>query len=86
MRYYTQMNATGLNFQYVNIGPGDGLVPSGNKPLPEPLLIQVFVATWRHLATINLIYANQSNVQNDVFVLCKHMINWGIFYNIVWLL
>ena len=23
---------------YVNIGSGNGLVPSGNKPLPEPML------------------------------------------------
>ena len=24
----------------VNIGSGNGLVPSGNKPLPEPMLTQ----------------------------------------------
>ena len=33
----------------VNIGSGNGLVPSGNKPLPEPILTQIFVAIWRHL-------------------------------------
>ena len=27
----------------VNIGSGDGLVPSGNKPLPEPMLTQIYV-------------------------------------------
>ena len=27
----------------VNIGLGNGLVPSGNKPLPEPMLTQIFV-------------------------------------------
>ena len=28
----------------VNIGSGNGLVPSGNKPLPEPMLTQIYVA------------------------------------------
>ena len=29
------------------IGAGNGLV-SGNKPLPQPILTQIYVATWRH--------------------------------------
>ena len=33
---------------YVNIGSGNGLVPSGNKPLPEPMLTQISVSIWRH--------------------------------------
>ena len=32
----------------VNIGSGNGLVPWGNKPLPEPMLTQIYVAKWRH--------------------------------------
>ena len=32
----------------VNIGSGNGLVPSGNKPLPEPMLTQIYVAIWCH--------------------------------------
>ena len=28
----------------VNIGSGNGLVPSGNKPLPEPMLTQTSAA------------------------------------------
>ena len=28
----------------INIGSGNGLVPSGNKPLPEPMLTQIFIA------------------------------------------
>ena len=32
----------------VNIDLGNGLVPSGNKPLPEPMLTQIFVAIWHH--------------------------------------
>ena len=30
-----QVNATRQNWWFVNIGSGNGLVPSGNKPLPE---------------------------------------------------
>ena len=29
-------------------GSGNGLVLSGNKPLPEPMLTQISVAIWRH--------------------------------------
>ena len=32
----------------VNIGSGNGLVPSGSKPLPEPMLTQIYVVKWRH--------------------------------------
>ena len=32
---------------------GNGLVPSGNKPLPEPMLTQISVAIWPHQATMN---------------------------------
>ena len=28
----------------LNIGSGYGLVPDGTKPLPEPMLIQIFMA------------------------------------------
>ena len=31
-----------------NIGSGDGLVPSGSKPLPEPMLNLIYVAIWYH--------------------------------------
>ena len=30
-----------------NIGSGNGLVSSGNKPIPEPMVIQIYVAVWR---------------------------------------
>ena len=33
-----QVNATTAPWSLVNIGSGNGLVPSGNKPLPEPML------------------------------------------------
>ena len=34
------MNATRPYWWWVNIGSGNGLVPSDNKPLPEPMLTQ----------------------------------------------
>ena len=42
------MKVTGLHWWSVNIGSGNGLVPSGNKPLPEPMLTQISVAISRH--------------------------------------
>ena len=36
----------------VRIGLGNGLVLSGNKPLPEPMLTEIYVAIWWHLATM----------------------------------
>ena len=30
-------------FDEVKIGSGNGLMPSGNKPLPEPMLTQCYV-------------------------------------------
>ena len=35
------MNAMGPHRWQVNIGSGNGLVPSGNKPLPEPMLTKL---------------------------------------------
>ena len=31
-----------------NIGLGNGLVPSSNMPLPEPMLVQIFVTISLH--------------------------------------
>ena len=35
-----------------NIGLGNGLVPSGTKPLPKPMLTQIYITIWHHLATM----------------------------------
>ena len=43
------MNVNGLHWWSVNIGLGNGLVLSGNKPLPEPMLTQISVT----IRTIN---------------------------------
>ena len=37
------MSVTGFHRWSVNIGSGNGLVPSGNKPLHEPMLTQTAV-------------------------------------------
>ena len=36
----------------VNVGSGNGLVPSGNKPLPEPMLTKIHV-TWHNQALMS---------------------------------
>ena len=40
-----------ISVYLVNIGLGRGLVPSGSKPLPGPMLIHIYVAIGRHWAT-----------------------------------
>ena len=51
VRNCPQVIGTWPCWRYVNIGSGNGLVPSGNKPLPEPMLTQTFVqgSTFREL-------------------------------------
>ena len=44
-----QVNATTPQWStLVNIGSGNDLVPSGNKPLPGPMLTQIYLAIWHH--------------------------------------
>ena len=38
----------GSNSQQVNIGSGDGLGVLGDKPLPEPMMTDIYDAIWRH--------------------------------------
>ena len=47
------MNATRPYWWLVNIGSGNGLVPSGNKPLPEPMLTQINVAKCSGINVLN---------------------------------
>ena len=37
---------TGHYWWQVNIGSVNGLVPSGTKPLPEPMLANIYIAIW----------------------------------------
>ena len=41
-----------LSQHWFIIGSCNGLVQPGNKPLPEPMFTQIYVAIWRHRATI----------------------------------
>ena len=49
----SQMNITEPHWWWINIGSDNGLVPSGNKPIHEPMLTQVFIALWYHQATVS---------------------------------
>ena len=51
-----QVNATTPHWSSVNIGSGNGLVPSGNKPLLEPMLTQIPV-TRPQLVNVGIPYA-----------------------------
>ena len=46
------MNVTRPYWWLVNIGLGNGSVPSGNKPLPEPMLPLIYVVKWRNQASV----------------------------------
>ena len=48
-----QVIVTGPHWWYINIGSGNGLVPSGTKPLPEPMLTQFYVGIWCHEVTMS---------------------------------
>ena len=41
-------NGSGAVNPFILIDSDNGLVPSGNKPLSEPMLTQLYVAIWRH--------------------------------------
>ena len=47
---FSQLNATEPAWWLVKIGSGNGLVPSGTKPLPGPMLTKIYAAIWRHRA------------------------------------
>ena len=42
---FPRVNATQPHKWEVNLGSGTGLVPSGNKPLTEPMSTQIYVVT-----------------------------------------
>ena len=57
----TQVNATEPHQWEVNIllwavGSGNGFMLSNHKPLLEPMLIQIYVLTWHHWATMSWLY------------------------------
>ena len=72
-----QVNDTTTHWSLVNIGSGNGLVPSGNKPLPEPVLTQISATIWRHRAPKGLSnYGLMSSKYYDQETVCTH---WTYF-------
>ena len=94
------MNFTGPYWWLVNIGLGNGLVPSGNKPLPVLMLTQLNVATW-HICELteiinslwpsDTIWRHKSGSTLDQVMACcltapSHYLNqcWLIISKIQW--
>ena len=42
-----------LTVENINIGSGNGLVPSGTKPFPQSMMTQIYVIIWCHQATMS---------------------------------
>ena len=68
----SHVNATEHLFWQVNIGSGNGLVLSSNKPLPEPMLTQIYVA----------IYVTRQQWVNTCFVVFRA--NRGLWCRSFW--
>ena len=66
-----QVIVTGPYWWKVKTDSGNALVPSGNKPLPEPMLTQIYVAIWHHQATMS------PNCQSGK----KNLLQWNINQN-----
>ena len=53
LMFILRWNVTRSHWWVVSIGSGNGLLPLGNKPLPEPMMTQICVTIWYHLATMS---------------------------------
>ena len=60
-------NTTELHQWDGNIGSSNSLASSDDNPLPEPMLIQIYVAIWHHWATVSL-YTYGREQQNSTTV------------------
>ena len=49
------LQVQGIYIRKFDIGSGNGLVPSDSEPLSKPMLTQIHVATWHHLATMSFL-------------------------------
>ena len=54
------MNITEHLLWLLNIGSANALVPSGNKPLPEPVLTQIYVSIWQSSVKVNTLRPRQN--------------------------
>ena len=58
------------------IGSGNGLVPSGNKPLSEPMLTQMYVAI--------RIRGHQARMSERIALYPNHIFRYVYIYNLTW--
>ena len=74
-------SATNTHWWWVNTGSGNGLVPSDTKPLPEPMMTQIFVTIWHHYATsykpIRQLFGAASIPLFLACILCLYMVRQG---------
>ena len=61
--------------QDLTYSSGNGLVSSGNKPLPEPMLTKFYDAIWKRQAKLSL------NQKSALCIICHHCC--GIYNNLV---
>ena len=79
------MSATRSYLCSVNIGLGNGLGLSGNKPVPKPMLIQIYVTMWCHYAIMSNIklytkYSSHYIVSNNMEISPHLMLqNWYVY-------
>ena len=69
---FSQLNTTEPYWWQVNIGSGNGLVPSGNKPLPAPMLSQTMLQfAVCHQASVPTEFNQSVPHHNKVKTVCK---------------
>ena len=61
---WTPQNLINKNLS-IKIGSGNGLVPSGTKPLPEPMLTKFYDTLWRHQGPMSSITEKQLKFNNS---------------------
>ena len=76
------VNATRPNWWSANSGSGNGLVPSGNKPLTEPMLTPIYVAIWHHRVTISPTgyYFTVPGHDDSNFIFYQSFLCWTILH------
>ena len=57
-------NINRLNWWEAYTGSGNGVVPAGTKPLPEPMLTQIYAVIYRHQATMSYRGTQQLEMEN----------------------
>ena len=58
-----------------------GLTPSSNRPLPGPVLNQIYVAIWRHQATLSLMLQHMFRMKFTYDILTVIIIRYAEIYD-----